>query len=388
MIRVLNILPWGFVFGGVETTVMNYYRNIDHSKIQFDFLIPNDEKKTDHPYETEAISLGARIFRFQKGKINKRPVKYIEYIMHMLKCKKILQNNPDIKIVHIHDDFAERVAVDLLTAKLAGIPVRIVYSASTSTKRRLLHMMFRPFVRAAATHHMAGSIEAGTHMFGKKEKDKIIIIPRARDLEAFRYNPERRHIVRNNLNLEENYVIVCVANIRPEKNHTFLLDSFALALREDNNMILLLVGEGEREKLEVKVQDLEICDKVHFLGQRNDVPDILQAADLFVLPSLYEGQPGTAVEAQAAGLPCLLSDRISPGAKITDLALFLPIDKGSEVWAKKIKAYKNFDRRDTFDKMRAAGYDIRDASKWLEDFYLNAIEGPQPSYNTSKHKKG
>jgi len=373
VIRVLNILPWGFGFGGVETTVMNYYRNIDRSKIQFDFLIPDDEQKADHPYETEAISLGANIFRFQTGRINKRPIKYIEYIMYMLKHKKILKNNPDIKIVHIHDDFAERVVVDLLTAKFAGIPVRIVYSANTSTKHRLLHKIFRPFVRAATTHYMAGSIEAGIHMFGNKGKDRVTVLPRARDLEVLRYNLERRLIMRENLNVESNYVIAYVANIRQQKNHSFLLDSFALALREDNNMILLLVGEGEREKLEVKIRALGVDDKVRFLGHRNDVPDILQAVDLFVLPSLYEGQPGTAIEAQAAGLPCLLSDTISKEVKITDLVEFLPINKESEVWSERMLTYRNYKRCDVTDEVRKAGYDIQDASKWLERFYLDAV---------------
>jgi len=378
MIRVLNILPWGFGYGGVETTVMNYYRNIDHSKVQFDFLVPDNDNHLKHPYESEAISLGARIFRFQKGRINKRPIKYIEYITYIIKNAKIIKQNPDIKIVHIHDDFTERVAVDLLTAKLAGIPVRIVYSANTSTKRWFLHKIFRPLVRAVATHYMAGSTEAGVHMFGKKGKDRIIILPRARDLEVFRYNPERRRIMREYLELEGNYVIAYVANIRQQKNHSFLLVSFALALREDSNMILLLVGEGNlRGKLEIQVQTLGLGDNVRFLGQRNDVPDILQAADLFVLPSLFEGQPGTAIEAQAAGLPCLLSDQISPGAKITDLAEFLPIDKGPEIWAKKIKTYKGFDRRDTFDEMRDAGYDIYDASRWLEGFYSDALISQQ-----------
>ena len=140
-------------------------------------------------------------------------------------------------------------------------------------------------------------------------------------------------------------------------------------------MVLLVVGDGELwDELEKKSTLLNLGDKVRFLGQRDDVPDLLQAADIFVLPSLHEGLPGVAIEAQAAGLPCLLANTITKSAKVTEYIEFLSIDKGVEIWAERMLAYRDFCRLDTYEDVRKTGYDIHDAAKWLEEFYQDALK--------------
>jgi len=350
--------------------VMNYYRHIDRSKVQFDFFISSYEQNfTRAYYEEEALSLGANIYR--------KPIKLYRPIKGMLGFIRLLKAHLEIKIVHVHDSNSIYPAKILLLSKLAGIPVRIAYSSSDErSQKRVSHKLMQLILRASATHYTAGSKEACLSMFGDKSANRFVKIPRARDLKVFRYDKTLRDSVRRELQLEDKLVIINVGRLDRVKNQTFLLDAFACAIKDNKEIILLFAGEGNQQpELLNKVAELQLNDNVRFLGTRNDVPNLLQAADIFALPSLYEGMPGAAIEAQAAGLPCLLSDTISPEIKITGLVEFLPIDKGPGVWAERILANKNFDRRDTTEDVRSAGYDIRDAAKWLEEFYLDLTGG-------------
>jgi len=360
VIRVLNIMG-GLDCGGLETTVMNYYRHIDRSKIQFDFLITIDGKNY---YEDEAISLGARIFR--------RPMRTKNPIGNMLGLARVLRQNADIRIIHIHNS-SSVVAIDAMLAMFYRIPMRIVHSHSVLPASPLIHKLFQPLLRITSTHWAGCSILAGKSLFGEKAWDRgsPCIIPNARDTDAIRYDAERRKIVRKELQLENQLVIIHVGRLVKEKNHGFLLEAFAYAIRKEPQIALLLVGDGElRPAIEDNAALLHLGENVRFLGQRDDVADLLQAADVFVLPSIREGLPGAAIEAQAVGLPCLLVDSISPECRITELAWFLPIDRGPEIWAESILSCKSIDRHDTQEEIRNAGYDIHDAAKWLEEFYL------------------
>jgi len=363
VVRVLNIMS-ALVCGGMETTVMNYYRHIDRSKIQFDFLITIDGKNY---YEDEAISLGARIFR--------RPMRTKDPIGNMLGLTRVLRNNADIKIIHIHN-FTSVVAIDAVLAIIYGVKTRIVYSSSDiRANAPFIHRVFQPLLRTAATHWMAGSTVAGISMFGEKAVSRLLLLPRARELESYKYDPERRDATRKRLHLQEQLAIVHVARFDKAKNQIFLLKAFSCALKKNKGMVLLLAGDGElMPKLKKIVGGNDLTDYVRFLGQRDDIPDLLNAADMFVLPSLHEGLPGAAIEAQAAGLPCLLSDTISPECNVTDLVEFLPIDKGPEIWAERMLEDKRASRMDTSEEIRKAGYDICDAAKWLESIYTSALE--------------
>lgn len=375
MIRVLNIVC-GLNCGGLETSIMNFYRHMDRSAVQFDFLFTTDETRNaeKHYYENEAVSLGANIYR--------RPTRGMHPIQSIRTLARIVKENPQIRAVHIHSTNSVKAFLDCILALFTGVPVRIVYSSDDiRTEYTLSHLLFRPMLRMAATHWFAGSYEAGMSMFGKTYSDKFALLPRARDLDAYRYNPQRRHIVRLKMGLSDKYVIISVGRLTAQKNPVFLIEAFASAIKEYPEMVLLFAGDGElRLRLESLVVQHNLHNSVRFLGVRDDVSDLLQAADLFVMPSLHEGLPGAAIEAQAAGLPCLLSDTISGEINVTGCVEFLPIDEGVEIWARRILAYRDFEHCDTAEQMRKAGYDICDAAKRLQEFYINASKNKKARY--------
>jgi glycosyltransferase involved in cell wall biosynthesis len=358
MVRVLNVIGM-LHMGGAETTIMSYYRHMCLSKVQFDFLLTAAEK--GH-YEEKAISLGARIFR--------RPMRTKHPILNALMLYRVLKAHKDIGVVHFHTA-SSVFAIDCFIARFCGVSKIILYSSSELTPPTLIQRIFRPLARIAATHMAAGSTEAGVSMFGEKAKDKLIIVPRARELESFRYNRDLRKIMREELGISNCHVILNVGRMVEQKNQLFLLESFKLAAEKDINLVLLIAGEGFlRSTLETRIDELGIRDSVRLPGNRDDIPALMQATDLFVLPSLYEGLPGAAVEAQAAGLPCLLADTVSPEASIIPEAEFLPITQGVAIWSQRMLATRGAKRYDTMQQMQDAGYDIRTAARMLEELYL------------------
>jgi len=347
--------------GGQETTVMSFYRNIDRSKIQFDFLITVEGKNY---YEDEALSLGARVF--------KRPMRTKSPVGNMLGLIRLLKAHPEFKVVHIHNSTTV-IAIDTILALLCGIPVRIAHSRNVMLSFSLLHKVFQPLLKATATHWMCCSTEAGLSMFGARAvmSKKFQCFPNARDLSPFRFSQDRRSLLRQDMGLVNHFVIISVGRLEVQKNQHFLLDLIDNTNRKDSSVVLLVVGEGSlHNELVRRADELGLGRVVRFLGRRDDVPDLLQAADIFILPSFYEGLPGVVIEAQASGLPCMISNTVTRECKLTDSVEFLPIDKGSEPWAEKILSYKGFDRHDTLADIRTAGYDIRDAAKKMEEFYL------------------
>ena len=364
MIRVLNVMH-SLTLGGLETTVMNYYRNINRSKVQFDFLITSEHR--DY-YEDEAISLGARVFR--------RPWRTRKPIQNAVKLALVLTNNPEIKIVHMHSSNSI-AAIDAFVAALCQISVRVVHSHSELAKfQPPLQRLHRPLLRIIATHWVGCSDQAGLALFGERawsSSNKTMLCYNARDLKVYRYDSERRRVKREELGIESNFALIHVARLDVSKNQGFLLEAFSHVMKSDPSIVLLMAGDGElRSILENQSSALGLDDCVRFLGQRDDIADLLQASDVFVLPSLYEGLPGAAIEAQAVGLPCLLSDKVSLETMITDEVEFLPITNGPNIWAERILSLREYERRNSQQKMRTAGYDILQEAKKLEEFYLQA----------------
>ena len=190
---------------------------------------------------------------------------------------------------------------------------------------------------------------------------------------TLRFDPETRRDLRRKLGVEENQLLLGhVGRFNEQKNHPFLIDLFAAAAKKEPKARLLLVGNGEgRAVIEEKVQALGLADKVLFLGVRSDVHRLLQAMDVFVFPSLYEGLPVSLVEAQAAGLPCVISDRVPVESVLTDGVVQLPLGS-AEDWAEQVLCAARRERKDTYDAICAAGFDIAQNAKWLEEFYLGA----------------
>lgn len=363
-IRVLQVVTH-MNRGGLETMLMNYYRNIDRSKIQFDFLThrPENEKKD---YDDEIRSLGGRIYHM--------PVLNPFSPGYMKSLDKFFKEHKEYKIVHSHLDCLS--AYPLKAAKKNGVPVRIAHSHNTSQEKNLKYLIkdyAKKQIPKYATHLFACGQEAGKWMFGKH---KFQIMNNAIDAKKFIYNEEVRREKRKELDLEGKFVIGHVGRFNVQKNHEFLIDIFYQIQKKESNAVLLLVGNGElEEKIKDKVRRLGLEEKVIFYGISERIYEILQAVDVFVFPSLFEGLGIALVEAQAAGIECFASLGVIPHeAKVTDHCHFVSLDESSEQWAEYILKNKKYKKNNTYVDIKNHGYDIEKNVKKLEEFYINEWE--------------
>lgn len=362
--RVLHILG-GLHRGGAETFIMNIYRNIDRSKVQFDFVIHTEEKGS---YFSEIISLGGRVFSCPKY-TGKNHFIYVNW------WKTFFKNHSEYKIIHSH--IRSSASLYLSVAKKHGIRT-IIHSHSTSNGKGFSSLAKRVLqypLRYIADYLFACSKESGEWLFGKKatKAQNFHVIKNSIDLEKCSFNAEIRNKYRNEMNLTDKKVFIHVGRLHPAKNHMFLLDLFKEISKNDSNSVLLIVGDGElREQVENRVNELKLQNSVLMLGSRGDVGNLLQAADCFLFPSLWEGVPLTVIEAQASGLPCLVSDTITSDVNISDLVTSISIDKGVTPWME-IISNLNLTRKDVHENIISAGYDSKTLAKWIEDFYKNII---------------
>lgn len=352
-----------WIGGGVEAVVMNYYRHIDRTKIQFDFIC--DEDSTNIPYD-EIEKLGGRV-------IIVPPYQHI--FSYLKSLKKIFKDNK-YKIVHSHINALS--VFPLCAAKCAGIPTRIAHSHSTSNKKEwkktLIKNILRPFSKVFATDYMCCSEFAGRWLFGNKAYDegKVYLLNNAIDVEKFSYNEETRKLKRKELEIsDDTFVIGHIGRFVAQKNHTFLIDIFNEVHKEKENSVLLLVGQGPLENaIKEKVNKLGLENAVKFLGQREDVSELYQAFDVFLLPSLYEGLGMVLIEAQCAGLPCVASTEVPNVAKISELVDFVELNDSTFNWTKQILEGKKL-KRDCFKKIVVDnGYSIEKENDKLRQYYL------------------
>lgn len=361
-IRVAQIMgKW--LGGGVESVVMNYYRHIDRDKIQFDFIC--DDDSTDIPYD-EIKKLGGKVILIPP---------YQKVFSYHFKLKKVLKDG-GYKIVHSHINTLS--VFSLFAAKCAGVPVRIAHSHSTTNKKEkkknLLKQVLRPFSKVFATDYMCCSELAGRWLFGDKEYDKgnVYLLNNAIDLDKFKYDEKVRKAKRKELNIaDDTLVIGHVGRFVEQKNHRFLIDIFNEVYKQNENSILLLVGQGPlMAEINEKVKKLGLEKYVKFLGQRNDVNMLYQAFDVFLLPSLYEGLPVVGVEAQATGLLCIFSDDMTKETKVLATTKFLSLEQSSKEWANNIiKENKKFKRLDSKKEMTNKNFNIDEEVRKLVVYY-------------------
>ena len=354
--RILQVVTY-MGRGGIETMLMNYYRHIDRTKIQFDFLVHRDFQAE---FDEEIEALGGRIYRVPPM----NPLK----LSYWKALDAFFREHP-YEIVHCHLNYKSGVV--LAAAKKAGVSVRIAHAHTAGMSAglsKLARIMMKPLIPRTATHFLACGKTAGDAIFGNCA---YTIIPNALDAAAFRFSPECRHKMRQNLGLSDDYTIIHVGRFGSEKNHSFLLDVFANVLRKEPSAKLLLVGDGDlRPAMEEKAAQILPEESVCFLGARKDIPELLQAADVFVFPSIFEGLPVTMIEAQAAGLPCVKSDTITDECIVTDLVASLPITDPA-LWAEEILKKRGTARTDRLAEIQASGYDITAAAEKLTHFYLD-----------------
>lgn len=363
-IRVAQIIgKW--LGGGVESVVMNYYRNIDRNKIQFDFICDNDS--TNIPY-AEIESLGGKVILIPP---------YQKVIKYHKELKRVLKEG-NYKIVHSHINTLS--VFSLFAAKCAGVPVRIAHSHSTTNKKEkrknLMKQLLRPFSKVFATDYMCCSELAGRWLFGDKEYDKgnVYLLNNAIDLDKFRYDETVRREKRKELNIKDDTLVIGhVGRFVEQKNHRFLIDIFNEVHKQKENSILLLAGQGPlMEEMKEKVKILGIENSVKFLGQRNDINELYQAFDVFCLPSLYEGLGMVAIESQVSGLLCFVSTEIPEIAKVTERIVFINLENKIEIWTEIIFKYlKNVNRKNINFTDGIKKYDIIKEATKLEKKYLN-----------------
>ena len=307
-----------WIGGGVESVIMNYYRHLDHTKIQFDFIC--DEDSTRIPYD-EIKKLGGRVFLVPK----------YQKLPQYLKALEDLFRKNHYRIVHSNVNTLS--VFPLYAAKKAGVPIRISHSHSTSNvrewKRNIIKNILRPFSKRYATDYFACSELAGRYLFGSKTFDRgeVKIIHNAIDLDKFKFDPIARKNLRKELGIDDETIVIGhVGRFVQTKNHHFLIYAFKKYHNKNPNAKLLLIGTGPlEEKIKAKVKKLNLEDSVLFLGQRNDTNKLYSVMDIFCLPSLYEGLPVAGIEAQAAGLPCVYSDKVTIEADAANNAYYASI---------------------------------------------------------------
>lgn len=366
-IRIAQIVgKW--LGGGVEAVVMNYYRHLDHDKIQFDFIC--DDDSTNIPYD-EIEKLGGKVILIPP---------YQKVFKYQKELRRVLRDGK-YKIVHSHINTLS--VFPLYAAKKVGVPVRIAHSHSTTNKKEwkknLLKQVLRPFSKKYATNYMCCSELAGRWLFGDKAYDegKVYLLNNAIDLDKFKYDEKIRSNKRKELGINEDTLVIGhIGRFVAQKNHTFLIDIFNQFHKKEKNSILLLAGQGPlQEEIKNKVRELGLDDSVRFLGQRNDANELYQAFDVFLLPSLYEGLPVVGVEAQASGLLCFFSDDMTKETKVLDSTVFMSLSNADYEWAEEIlKSLKMYKRYDTGKKISKYGFNISKEVVKLFRFYDKLID--------------
>ena len=364
MLRVLHSVS-NMARAGIETMLMNYYREIDRNQIQFDFLA---NKPVPGEYDEEIRSMGGRVF-VSPG-LN--PVHFLRYKRYVA---DLLNENPDIKIIHAHNEAMGYYA--LQSAKEAGLRIRIAHAHNTQIIRDYkypLKLICKQLLPGAATDYWSCGRDAGIYYYGEMRWNASgFILHNAIDVSKFAFLQEVRERQRQLYGLEKCFVIGHVGRFNVQKNHSRLLDIFSEITKTVPNARLVLIGTGELEQpVKEKARAMEILDKILFLGQMADVSEWYQAMDCFVLPSLFEGLPVVGIEAQAAGLPCVFSDRVTDEVLLSPGAHRISLRAEDAEWGREIITAKQSgtDRTQAMDIIRQAGYDIHTEARKLQEIYL------------------
>ncbi|WP_347548660.1 glycosyltransferase family 1 protein [Pseudalkalibacillus hwajinpoensis] len=361
-VRVLHVVV-NMNRGGAETLIMNLYRNIDRSKVQFDFLTCKEGV-----FDSEIKAMGGKIYR----------IPYVSEVGHggyVRVLNRFFQAHSYYQIVHSHMD--KMSGLVLRAAKKAGIRNRIAHSHNTNSEggkaARIYKWYAGQFVETNATHFYACSHLASNWLYSKKVKSSIIL-KNGIEPEQFSYSDQIRKSVREELNIgDKTFVLGHVGRFARQKNHPFLIDLFNRFQQGKKDSVLILAGDGPyRSEMEKKVKELSLENNVKFIGIRSDINRILQAFDVFVFPSFHEGLPVTLVEAQAAGLPCFISDYITNEIDL-GLNLIHQISlKDKRIWISELIEFAESRpiRKKSISSLTTSDYDIRKTATKLQNNYM------------------
>ncbi|GIO19642.1 putative glycosyltransferase EpsF [Oceanobacillus oncorhynchi subsp. incaldanensis] len=356
--------------GGAETMVMNLYRNIDKTKVQFDFII---HTKDECDYSQEIRDLGGNIYNISRYN-GKNHLKYKkEWI-------EFFEQHREYKVVHAH--MRSTASIFIKIAKKYNITT-IAHSHNTSSGKGISAFyknLLQRNLKSLPDYKFACSLSAGSWLFGEKaiKKDNFYIVPNSIDMDKFEFNIENRKERRKKLSLDEESIIVgTVGRLTEQKNPFFILQVMKYISNYNKNIKFLWIGTGELHKsINEKINELKLQDNIILLGSTPKVEDYLQAMDIFLLPSLWEGLGIVVIEAQASGLPCIVSENIPQEAIISDLVEQVELSKGFKQWGKEIlniaQGLNEHSRKQ--NKIDKELYDVNKTSKWIENFYLHLTE--------------
>ncbi|MDM5228350.1 glycosyltransferase family 1 protein [Cytobacillus sp. NJ13] len=368
-LRILHLPNTLSKKSGIMSFIMNYYRAIDKDKIQFDFLVFDTNEDS---YEEEIIKLGGRVYNVSRA-ASKNPF-FLQREINMF----FNEHKNEYKVIHYHAISIWHFALKI--AKRHGIKHRISHSHATMYSDKKLNAIRNRLLisqmKKNANHYYACSDAAGGFLYGDNtlNEGKVNIINNAVDCSKFKFDKIKRDKIRKALGVENELLIGHVGRFNEQKNHLFLIDIFNAILKKESNAKLILVGEGPlREAVEEKIKQLNIEKSVFVLGKRNDVPDILSAVDIFLLPSLFEGLPFVGVEAQVSGLPIVLSETITKEVGLNNY-IYIRLEDSLEKWSNKILSlnYK-IDRNASYKNIMERGFDIYKEAFKLERMYLEMI---------------
>lgn len=361
MQKVLVISTVGLIYDGITSVILANLQAMDRAGL--DIYIASTVKE-EPQIRKQFESIGCKIVKFADRK--KETFKYFNQL------KKFIEKN-HIDVIHANGNSAT-LAVEMMAAKLGGCKKRIAHSHNTRCDHVKADKFLRPFFYSTYTDALACSKDAGRWLFGNRP---FTIIKNGRNINKFKFNISVRKSMRESLNIGDNIAIGHVGGFVPQKNHPFLLKIYKEIIDINPNAKLFMIGDGHlKPEIEQQAQELGIQNKIVFTGNINNVQDYLQAMDVMILPSLFEGLPLVVIEWQIAGIPCLLSDTITTDCAITDLVNYKSLNDSPYVWAEEALSLKVDDEnrvRNSSDyntKIGKAGFDIRKNASQLKKIYL------------------
>ncbi len=355
MVRVLHCVVKP-ARAGAETLLMNLFRNIDRTKVQFDFLT-----SIEGDYEAEMEALGGRVYRIPF-------ITKVGPFAYAKNLRAFFAAHPEYQIVHSHmDKFSGMV---MREAAKCGVPVRIAHSHNIKNEGGLAYQLVKDYygrlVLPYATHLFACADEAARWMFGEKAKDAVII-KNGVDLEQFHLADAAD---------PAHFTIGNAGRLSRQKNQLFLVDIFNEVYKREPSARLEILGEGVlRRQLEDKIRQLGLGDAAHLRGNVPGVEHVMNTFDVYAMPSLFEGLSVALVEAQACGLPCFASDAMPADANVTGDVRFLPLEAGAAAWAEEMVKARGVPKKDNRAVLAENGFDVRQSAAWMQDFYLSVAEG-------------
>ena len=360
--------------GGAESRVMDLYRNMDCTKVQFDFM-QHTTRVCD--FQPEIEQLGGKVYHVP-------PFRFWNYFFYCKAWKEFIKKHPEIRIVHGH--MTSTASIYLPIAHKKGV-FTIAHSRNAGVDKGIkgkLTKFLRRNLKEKCDRCFACSKLAGEAVFGKEamEQGNVTIIPNAIDAARFTFDPEVRKQKREELHIQpQEFLIGEVGRFDPQKNQKYAVEILAECRKKNFPAKLILIGEGPlMETVRQQVEELRLQEYVIFTGLQKNVVPFYQAMDFFLLPSFYEGLPGVAVEAQASGLRGILSDAITTETAMTSLMEFQSVQEPARVWADRIMACGHYERQNMLKQMQETGFDVKNLANRLQDFYLRVSEDPAQEF--------